>query len=98
MLLRARGTWGATESDGFGKVCSILKIARPRYLTLRESRRQKPRWQRAPGYRELRIRPRGFFLVRLALVLLGALLMALGTTAAVLAAAALPWGMGPCGT
>ena len=94
MLLRARGAWGASESDGFGKVCSILKIARPRYLTLRESRQQKPRWQRAPGYRKLRIRPRGYIPVRLALVLLGALLIVLGTTAAVLLAGALPWDIG----
>ena len=94
MLLRAGGAWGATESDGFGKMCSILKIARPRYLTLRESRQQKPRWQRAPGFQKLRIRPRGFFLVRFAVVLSGAILMALGTTAAVLLAGALPWDIG----
>jgi hypothetical protein len=94
MLLRARGRWGATEYDGFGRLCSALKIVRPLAMTLREARQQKPRWPQAPGYRKLRTRPHGYYLVRLAVALLGAVLGILGITAAVLLANVLPWDTG----
>lgn len=104
MLLRAPGIWGAAargprssydpEFGGFGELCASLGIDRPRYLTLRQTRQHRPRWQRAPGYQKLRIRPRGFVSIRLALVCFLVVTTGLGITAGALLARLLPSGFG----
>lgn len=104
MLLRAPGIWGAAARgtmsgygsaiSGFGELCGGLGINRPQYLTLRQTRRQKPRWQRAPSYRQLRIRSRGYMFTRLALVCFGLVVAGLGIAAGVLLAHQLPPGVG----
>jgi hypothetical protein len=108
--LRAPGTWGATAArtarstltpragggnlGGLARVCDSLGIARPKYLTFREVRRQKALWRRAPGYSKLRIRSRGIIVTRLALVLVGLVFGGLGLFLGVALARLLPPGIG----
>ncbi|HWG01235.1 MAG TPA: hypothetical protein VG164_05235, partial [Trebonia sp.] len=107
LRLRARGTWdwqsarqvksGTTakwvNSDLF-ELFRTLGTDRPEYLTMREARRQVPRWGRAPGFRKLRTRPRGYVAVRLALALLAVALCGAGVAIGVLLANLLPSAVG----
>ena len=106
LLLRAPGRWGAgyrrarssrsypVTFDGLIDLCDDLGIGRARYLTLREVRRQKERWRRAPGYQRLRVRSRSLVLTKMALVLLDLVLAGFGIAAAVALAKLLPPGAG----
>jgi hypothetical protein len=105
--LRARGTWdwrsarqlksGTTtkwvNSDLF-QLFHTLGAVRPEYLTSREARRQVPRWPKAPGFRRLRTRPRGYVTVRLALALVAVALCGAGVAIGVLLANLFPSAIG----
>jgi len=88
MLLKAPGDW---NSYALGAVCQRAGLPRPGMVTRYGSRtgrtnrrsQTRPRYQRAPGYRRLRVRPRGF---AAGAVLLACLALAL--------AALIGWGPG----
>jgi hypothetical protein len=100
ILLRASGLW---ETYGeLSAVCRAAKTPSPSHLspyaTVRQSRRsgqhvrgrQIARFEKAPGYRKLRTRPRGATLRVLALTVLLLCTAGIGVLAGVLPAVALP--------
>ncbi len=100
ILLRASGLW---ETHGEVKaVCKAAKVKAPSHLTPKYTRtttragrsksttRQVPRFEKAPGYRRLRTRPRGTTLRVLALIVLFVLTAGLGVFLGVLPAVVLP--------
>jgi hypothetical protein len=100
ILLRAGGLW---ETYGEVKaVCKAAGVKSPTHLTpsykrtynsrgkRKSTTRQVPRFEKAPGYRRLRTRPRGTSLRVIALILLFAVTAGLGVFVGVLPAVALP--------
>ena len=83
MLLKAPGNW---NSGVLGAVCQRGGLPRPNMVlrygsrTGRKHRRSQsqPRWQRAPGYCRLRVRPRGFAVGAVLLACLGLALTGAG--------------------
>jgi hypothetical protein len=107
LLLRAPGVWNWGSARRFAainslqglntdlnRLCASLGLGPPQYLSIRDARKHKPRYPRAPGYRRLRVRPPGYRLQQLALVALGVVLTGFGITASVLLASALPPAVG----
>jgi hypothetical protein len=101
--LRAPGVWdfrsvsevrSATdkqwEDSDLNYVFSALGTARPEYLRLSQAKQEVPCWPKAPGFRKVRVRPRGYAAVRLAVGLLAAILCGGGVTIAVLLAKVIP--------
>lgn len=101
-LLRAAGTWGEYPwLDRWGRpvtdlkaVCDSLTLPPPEFLSRYSARSRRPGRRRAPGYRRLRTRPRGFALWVLALCLLIPTVLGLGIFAGTLPAVALPSAIG----
>ncbi len=105
ILLKAPGTW---EPIGLAAVCYLLGVPLSRYRVTRRRGRARayqarayqaggqpaPDWPRAPGYRRLRVRPRGFALGMIALMLLALALLGAGIAAGVAVAVALPVSIG----